>query len=149
MWCIHTMEFYSVFKRNKLLRCRTTWVDESLKLFFFFFFLGRTRSIWKSYGSAQGWAKWELSCQPTPQPQQHRIRAASVNYSSWQRQIPDPMWEARDRTHILMDTSQIWFCCSTTGTPWISKALCWVKDAEYKRPSKYDLFNEILEKARA
>ena len=26
--------------------------------------------------------------------------------------------EARDWTHILMDTSQIRFHCATTGTPW-------------------------------
>ena len=27
------------------------------------------------------------------------------------------MSETRDRTHILMDTSQIRFCCAATGTP--------------------------------
>ena len=27
--------------------------------------------------------------------------------SSWQHRIPNPLSEARDRTHILMDTSQI------------------------------------------
>ena len=38
-------------------------------------------------------------------------------HSSWQRQIPNPCSEARDRTHILMDSSQIHFCCTTGGTP--------------------------------
>ena len=35
-----------------------------------------------------------------------------------QPRIPNPMSEARDQTHILMDTSQIQicFCCTTTGT---------------------------------
>ena len=30
------------------------------------------------------------------------------------------MSEARDRTYILMDPGQIYFCCATTGTPlWV------------------------------
>ena len=33
---------------------------------------------------------------------------------SW---IPDPLSESRDQTCILMDTSQISFCCATMGTP--------------------------------
>ena len=28
----------------------------------------------------------------------------------------NPLSEARDHTHILIDTSQICFCCATTGT---------------------------------
>ena len=41
----------------------------------------------------------------------------NLHHSSWQRQIPDPLSEARDRTLILMDTSRIRFCCATMGTP--------------------------------
>ena len=37
--------------------------------------------------------------------------------SSWKSQIPDPLSEARYGTRILMDTSQIHFCCPTMGTP--------------------------------
>ena len=37
--------------------------------------------------------------------------------SSGQRRIPDPLSKARDRTHILRDTSQTCFLCATTGTP--------------------------------
>ena len=40
-----------------------------------------------------------------------------LHHSSQQCQIPDPLREARDRTHILMDTSRIHFCCTTTETP--------------------------------
>ena len=40
-----------------------------------------------------------------------------IHHSSWQCQIPDPLSKARDQTCILMDTSQICFCCATTGTP--------------------------------
>ena len=37
--------------------------------------------------------------------------------SSWQCRILNPLREARDRTHNLMDPSQIHFCYATTGTP--------------------------------
>ena len=40
-------------------------------------------------------------------------------YSSQQCWIPDPLNEARDLTHIFMDTSRVRFCCATTGTPCI------------------------------
>ena len=45
----------------------------------------------------------EPSLQPTSQLRQHRI--------------PDPLSEARDGTCILMDPSQVHFCCATAGTP--------------------------------
>ena len=40
-----------------------------------------------------------------------------LHHSSQQRRILNPLREARDWTHILMDTSQIHFCWATTGTP--------------------------------
>ena len=39
-----------------------------------------------------------------------------LHCSSWKRWIFNPLSEARDLTHILMDTSWICFCCTTTGT---------------------------------
>ena len=33
-----------------------------------------------------------------------------LNHSSWQHQTPNPLSEARDRTLVLMDASQIRFC---------------------------------------
>ena len=41
----------------------------------------------------------------------------SLHHSSWQCWIPNPMSEARDGNCILMDTSQIHFCCATVGIP--------------------------------
>ena len=41
----------------------------------------------------------------------------NVQHSSQQCWIPDPLSEARDQTHSLMDTSQICFCCITMATP--------------------------------
>jgi len=39
-----------------------------------------------------------------------------LHHSSWQCWILNPLSKARDQTHILMDTSQIHFCCATMGT---------------------------------
>ena len=36
-----------------------------------------------------------------------RAIAASLHHSSWQCQILNPLSEARDRTRVLMNTSQI------------------------------------------
>ena len=40
-----------------------------------------------------------------------------VHCSSRQRQIPNPLREARDQTCTLVDTSEILFHCATTETP--------------------------------
>ena len=44
-------------------------------------------------------------------------RACNLYQSSQQCGISDPQSEGRDQTGILMDTSQIHFCCTTTETP--------------------------------
>ena len=44
-------------------------------------------------------------------------RSCDLHHSSRQRQILNPLSEARDRTHNLMVPSRINFCCATTGTP--------------------------------
>ena len=41
----------------------------------------------------------------------------NLHHRSRQRQILNPLGEARDQTLILMDTSQICFHCTTVGTP--------------------------------
>ena len=40
-----------------------------------------------------------------------------LHHSSQQCQILNPLMEAGDRTHILMDTSQIHFHCAVMGNP--------------------------------
>ena len=63
-----------------------------LGLFFFFFlFLGLHS---QHYGGSQ--ARGQIGA-----------AAASLNHSSWQRQILNPLSEAKDRTHILMDICQV------------------------------------------
>ena len=41
-------------------------------------------------------------------------QACNLHHSS---QIPSPLIQVRNGTHILRDTSQIHFHCATTGTP--------------------------------
>ena len=60
--------------------------------------------------------------QPQPQPQQHQMQIMSSTYARahgnfWQRRILNPLIEARDGTCILVDTSQVHFRWTTTGTP--------------------------------
>ena len=43
-------------------------------------------------------------------------RICNLHHSSQHLQILNPLREAGDGTLILMDTSQIRFCCTTTGT---------------------------------
>ena len=40
-----------------------------------------------------------------------------LHRSSWQGWILNPLSEARDPTHIFMDTGWIHFCCAIKGTP--------------------------------
>ena len=49
----------------------------------------------------------------TPDPS----HVCDLHHSSWQCWILNPLSETRNRTCVLMDTSQLSFCCATTGTP--------------------------------
>ena len=40
-----------------------------------------------------------------------------IHHNSWQFWILNPLNGARDQTRIPVDTSQVRFCCATTGTP--------------------------------
>ena len=50
------------------------------------------------------------------------------HHRSWQCWIPDPLSEARDQTHFLMDTSQVCFRYATKGTPKLSILVSRSKD---------------------
>ena len=52
----------------------------------------------------------------TPQPQQHRIWAASATYTTARGRILNPVSEARGWTCNLMVPSRIRFRCAMTGT---------------------------------
>ena len=69
----------------------------------FFPFDGCTCGIWMFLGWG---SNWSYSCWSAPQPQQCRIRATSVTYTTSLQQhwILKPVREAMDQTHILIDT---------------------------------------------
>ena len=46
-----------------------------------------------------------------------RSRVCDLHHTSRQHQIPNPLIEVRDWTHIFMDTSWIHFCWATIGAP--------------------------------
>ena len=58
-------------------------------------------------------ATWDLSL------------VCNLYHSSWQYRILNPLSEARDQMHILMDTSWVHYCCAITGTPIISLYIYW------------------------
>ena len=57
-------------------------------------------------------ATWDLS------------QVFNLHHSSQQCRILYPLSNIRDRTCVLMDTSQIHFCLATTGTP---RQMCFYK----------------------
>ena len=50
-------------------------------------------------------AAWDLSL------------VCDLHASSGQRWMLNPLREARDRTHVLMDASRVRYCCTTMGIP--------------------------------
>ena len=70
--------------------------------------------------------EWEPQMLATATATWDPSRVCTLHHSSWQSQIPNPLSKARDRTCILMDTSQICFCCDTTELWYIifNKSLC-------------------------
>ena len=73
----------------------------------FFYFLGGATPA--AYGGSQ--AKGQIGavaaglCHSTAMPDPSRV--CDLHQSSWQRQILNPLREARDLTRILMDASQV------------------------------------------
>ena len=51
-----------------------------------------------TYTTATATATWDLT------------HVCDLHHSSLQRWILNPLSEARDRTHVLMDTSQVHYC---------------------------------------
>ena len=47
-------------------------------------------------------------------------RVCDLHHSSWQRQILNPLSEARYQTHILINNSRVCFGWATVGTPCIT-----------------------------
>ena len=57
-----------------------------------------------------------LSAYATAAAMQDQSHICNLCHSSQQHWVTDPLSEARDQTCILMDSSQICFCCANMGT---------------------------------
>ena len=85
---------------------------------FFFSFL-HFRVVPTAYGGSQarGLIEATAAAYTTATAIPHPSRVCNLHHSSRQRQILNPLSEARDRTCNLMVPSQIHFRRTTTGTP--------------------------------
>ena len=84
--------------------------------FVFFFFKGCICGIWKLLGQVKLELQSPAYTTAIATPDLSSI--CNLHHSSWQCQILNPLSSARDRTHILMDTSWVHYCWATTGTPY-------------------------------
>ena len=102
-WISHWAAFSSIWAIVWKGMCWCIY-KESLELLVFFFF---GPHLWHMEVPGLG-SHWNCSCLPTPQPQQQRIPATSVTYttacSNW---ILTPLSKTRDQTCILMMISWV------------------------------------------
>ena len=77
--------------------------------FFFFFFFCLFRAAYTAYGGSQ--ARGPIGAVAAGLYQSHSNTGSGCDcnlyHSSWQRQILNPLSEARDQTRVLMDSSQV------------------------------------------
>ena len=91
-----------------------------IKYFIYIYFFCFCRATPAAYRSSQARGKLELHLPTyaTATATWNLNHICDLHHISQQHQIPDPLSKSRDWTHILMDTSQIHFHCTTTGNPW-------------------------------
>ena len=76
--------------------------------FFFFFFCFLGPHLWHMEVPRLGFkSEWQLLACATATATQDLSCTCNLHHSSWQRQILNSLSEARDQTHILVDTSQV------------------------------------------
>ena len=77
-----------------------------IQSFFFFSFYGHSYGTWKV---PQLVVEWELPlpAYTTATATWDPSHVCSIHHSSWQRQILNPLSEAKGGTHILMDISRV------------------------------------------
>ena len=103
------------YTHDRLTKLKDTGLNFLISLFFqvsffflsfFFFFLSFVFCLFRAALTAHGGSQvrsW--------------IRTTVAGLCHSNARFLDPLSKARDRTHILMDTSLIRFLCATTGTP--------------------------------
>ena len=78
--------------------------------------------------------RWSCSCWPMLQPQQQRIQAMSVTYTTahGQNLILNSLSKVRDWIHILMENSWVHYYWATTGTPENLFKMCLIVEQKIK-----------------
>ena len=73
----------------------------------------------RAYGGSQAGVEWELQlpAYTTATATGDQSCICDLHHSSQQCRILNPLSEARDRTHIVMDISQVCYLWAATGTP--------------------------------
>ena len=84
--------------------------------FFFFFFGFVGPHLWHMEVPRLG-VESQLPAYTTATATWDLSYICGLHRSSWQCQVPDPLSKVRDRTFILLATSQIRFQRATTSTP--------------------------------
>ena len=125
-----------VFKRSSSLNTLHHLFSLSLLPFFFLSFFPAFlplspfhsllfRSASAAYGSSK--ARRQLPAYTTATQDPSRI--CDLHHISWQCWILNPLSEARDQTHILMDTSWVPYHCATRELPvvYLSNAMFIIK----------------------
>ena len=105
--------------RSKLRPLPILW-NRQVSLFFFFFFFWLLRAAPVAYGRPQAGVKSELQLLPVLQPQQCRLQATSATCAG----SFNPLSEARDRTHNLMDTICVHSSLSHERNSMVSPFFC-------------------------
>lgn len=103
---IHPHSFsYEFYKIN----LQTQLPSKLFILFFLFFFLFKILGPRLQYMEVPRlWSNWSCNSQPTLQKQQLQVQAAPVRYTTAHGNPGlNPLNEARDLTHVLMDTSRV------------------------------------------
>ena len=96
-------------------------------ILFFFSFFFHILNLWHMEIPSLGVkSELQLLANTTATVMPYSSQICELQHSSQQCQILNPLSEARDQTHILMDTSYIHYHWATTGTPQevFFRALC-------------------------
>ena len=101
-------------KKKKLGQFKHIYTYSFLLLLSFCHFLGHSHNTWRFPG--QG-SNRSCSHQPTPEPQQLGIQAASATYTTAHGNARSPTHWARPGTEPATSWFLVRFHCTTTGTP--------------------------------
>ena len=87
------------------------YIEKVIYYIYIYFFSFLRLNVWHMDVPSLG-VKSELQLRAYTHSNAGSKPVCDPHYSSWQHQVPNPLIEARDQTHILMGASQIRFCCT-------------------------------------